>query len=182
MKEDIVIFHGLGCDKTDVWIPWLAEKLRAKGHKVWTPSMPNTEMPRLEEWLEVAEHVLAETTGPLILIGHSLGGILILNLLANNWQARLQKAYLFGAPAYTKPYTPDFHDEQPDWEAIRQNPAFAENPKKLNIVWSQDDDCVFEDHFQIMQAELPTAKFHRLNGYNHFRDLTNPWLAGELNI
>jgi len=171
MKEDIVIFHGLGCTGDSVWIPWLTDLLEKKGHRVWHPSLPNTENPKADEWISAAENIISQTKNPLILIGHSLGGTLILHLLSRQaeWQSRLQKAYLFGAPSFTRPYTPQFYNEPFDWPSIQKHAS------KITAVWSRDDDRVPEDHIRMI-AENTDAKIVITNGYGHFRELENPWL------
>jgi predicted alpha/beta hydrolase family esterase len=175
MKEDIVIFHGLGCNGESVWIPWLVKKLKTEGHRVWTPSLPNTTNPRAEEWVSAAEGVLAQTDQPLILIGHSLGGTLILHLLSRKaeWQSRLKHAYLFGSPAFTRPYTPEFYNEPFDW------PSIKEHSSKITAVWSRDDDRVPEDHIREIESNID-AQIEIVNGHGHFRELTNIWLEHEL--
>lgn len=170
MKEDIVIFHGLGCNGNSVWIPWLSEKFRNKGYKVWSPSMPNPDQPKAEEWIEEAEKVIAKSKGPLVFIGHSLGGTLILHLLSKNaeWQKRLKHAYLFGAPSFTRPYTPDFWNKEMDWSEI------TKHSEKITAVWSRDDDRVPEDHIKMIEDNTD-AKIEIVDGYGHFRELENRW-------
>lgn len=175
MTEDIVIFHGLGCNGESVWIPWLAGKLRKKGHKVWTPSLPNTTRPRVEDWVAAAEEIIAQTDKSLILIGHSLGGTLILHLLSKkaDWQARLKHAYLFGAPAFTRPYTPEFYNEPFNWPAIKKH------SDKITAVWSRDDDRVPEVHIRTIENET-NARIEIVNGHGHFRELENSWVEDRI--
>ncbi len=96
--KNAFIFHGWGADSTSNWFPWLASELTKKDFKVAVPDFPNTMNPRLEEWMEYSENVVArpwraekevlsfkQPKGlPLqdsILIGHSLGTPFILRLL-----------------------------------------------------------------------------------------------------
>lgn len=168
MKEDIVIFHCLGGNGESYWIPWLTQILEEKGHKVWHPTLPNAKNPMLEEWIEKADEIIAQTDKPIILIGHSLGGNLILHLLSESapWQNRLHHAYLFGAPVYTSPYLANYDTRALDWEEINRHAS------KLTAIWSRDDDRVPEEHIRIIE-ENTDAQIRILDGYGHFREEEN---------
>ncbi|MEK6916563.1 MAG: alpha/beta fold hydrolase [Nanoarchaeota archaeon] len=87
-----VIFHGWGATSKDNWFPWLKNELVKAGFEVYSPDMPNTQNPDQEEWLKEALKLpIDEGT---ILIGHSLGTVLIMRLLE---KIRVKSAYLAAA-------------------------------------------------------------------------------------
>ncbi|MBW3018843.1 alpha/beta hydrolase, partial [Candidatus Woesearchaeota archaeon] len=58
MKRVFVI-HGWDEHPEDGWLPWLKTRLEQKGFEVHIPQMPNTETPKIEEWVPF----LAELVG-----------------------------------------------------------------------------------------------------------------------
>ncbi|MBT4936803.1 leucine--tRNA ligase [Candidatus Peregrinibacteria bacterium] len=71
-KKKAIIIHGFDSRSDSHWIPKLREKLISEGYYVLTPSMPNADKPKYEEWKTVIDTLgVDENT---VLIGHSLGG------------------------------------------------------------------------------------------------------------
>jgi len=79
MKQAIII-HGWGADSTSNWFPWLADELRKTGLRVVCPDFPNTESPKLKEWISYLNK-LAKIDNQTIMVGHSLGVPFILRFL-----------------------------------------------------------------------------------------------------
>lgn len=81
-----------------VLLPW-QWRLQAAGHAVRRFAYPSWRN-GLAANVEVLALYLAETPGrPIHLVGHSLGGLLILSLLARGRDERLGRAVLLGPPA-----------------------------------------------------------------------------------
>lgn len=79
----IYMVHCWDGTKDDGWYPWLDEKISTENNKVIRFDMPNTESPKIEEWvfeLDKQVDVLDENT---YFIGHSIGCQTILRYLAN---------------------------------------------------------------------------------------------------
>jgi predicted alpha/beta hydrolase family esterase len=81
MKPNIFIFHGAGGNPNGNWFPWLAGKLRDRGHEVFVPKFPATGTESLTEWLAVLQPLWPRITSDSILIGYSLGGLFLLRVL-----------------------------------------------------------------------------------------------------
>lgn len=77
----IFIIHGVGGHPGENWFPWLHDKLQEHGHKVIVPQFPTPEGQTLENWLAILKNYANDLTHESILIGHSLGGAFILNVL-----------------------------------------------------------------------------------------------------
>lgn len=88
----IIVFHGWGSDSSSNWFPNLKEQFERKGKEVIVPSFPNSKNPRLEEWLKVTDELDIKEDD--ILIGHSLGSVLILHLLQTR---KVKAAFLVSA-------------------------------------------------------------------------------------
>ncbi|MBI2474309.1 MAG: leucine--tRNA ligase [Candidatus Taylorbacteria bacterium] len=79
-KYDVIVIHGYGSDSKKTWKPWLKAELEKRGHKVYCPDLPNTEKPNVAEQ---AEFILknAKLTKNTIILGHSLGGPVMMRVL-----------------------------------------------------------------------------------------------------
>ncbi|MDD3487527.1 MAG: alpha/beta fold hydrolase [Candidatus Moranbacteria bacterium] len=82
-KKRVFIIHGWGGSPERNWFPWLAKNLRERGFFVEVPEMPNTDEPKINEWLAHMRKAIANPDENTILVGHSLGGQAILRYLAN---------------------------------------------------------------------------------------------------
>ena len=77
----IFMVHCCDGTKDDGWYPWLDEKISDENNKVIRFNMPNTENPKIEEWvseLDKQVEILDENT---YFIGHSIGCQTILRYL-----------------------------------------------------------------------------------------------------
>lgn len=77
----IFIIHGVQGHPEENWFPWLKAELEKLGHKVIVPQFPTPEGQTLENWLATLKTYEADLTPDTILVGHSLGGSFILNVL-----------------------------------------------------------------------------------------------------
>lgn len=159
---------------SSIWIPWLAKELEKRGHRVWHPTMPDSDHPKLKDWLAKFEETVAKTDRPLIIIGHSLGGALALKLLEekHDWTSRLVKTIVLAPPTYLSTKAPDFFEITMNWEGIRQRDS------KLTAVWSTDDDRIPERHIHEIEKETK-AKTIILENYGHFLFDRFDWLLEE---
>ncbi len=73
--------HGFRSSPHQHFWPWLVRELRAQGHEVIVPELPNPEAPDPDEWTKVMLDAARTLSDQDILIGHSLGGALALRFL-----------------------------------------------------------------------------------------------------
>lgn len=93
----IYIVHCWDGTKDDGWYPWLDSKISDENNKVIRFNMPNTENPRIAEWLSELDkqvNILDEST---YFIGHSIGCQTILRYLETKNVNRIG-GILFVAP------------------------------------------------------------------------------------
>ncbi len=95
-KYNYVIIHGFGSDSTQGFKPWLKKELEEAGHSVFLPNLPNTNNPSVDEQVD---YILKNTqlNEDTILIGHSLGGTVLLKLL-EKISTPVAKAVIVDAP------------------------------------------------------------------------------------
>ena len=110
----VLIIHGW-TNKRPVghWQRRLAAALRAQGHVVSYPQLPNTDDPQLDDWLEVVEAELAqlaEVPGregeELIVVAHSLGCVTWMHVALRKSFAELPSRVLLVAPPERAPISP----------------------------------------------------------------------------
>jgi len=73
IKQRVYVVHGWDGHPEDNWFPWLKKEFEAKGFEVFVPQLPETENPRISDWVPK----LAETVGVVdentYFVGHSMG-------------------------------------------------------------------------------------------------------------
>lgn len=122
------IFHGTAGYPEENWFPWLKAELEKRGCKTVVPQFPTPENQTLENWLAAMQPHRDELSPQTILIGHSLGGALLLRLLERGTKAKA--AFLVATPigwgkVRNQKTDDEFTGKPFDWKKIRENcPAF----------------------------------------------------------
>lgn len=83
------IVHCWEGTKEDGWYPWLDKELVSTGNTVYRFNMPNTENPKIEEWVDFLDKqvdILDENT---FFVGHSIGSQTILRYLERKEVTRI---------------------------------------------------------------------------------------------
>lgn len=149
------------------WKAWLREQL---GPQYWldTPHMPNKENAQYDEWKVWFERHLALTTGPVILIGLSLGAeFLAKYLIENDVSQEIRAVFLLAGPCGTFE-DPDGMDCASFAFDPQHLPVLAEKTPTIHILHSKDDFVVPYEHALKYQAALPKATLHTFTDKNHF--------------
>jgi len=135
------IIHGIEGHPEENWFPWLKEELDRLNINTLVPHFPNSNNPRLNEWLDFFKKYENNIDENSILIGHSLGVSFILNFLEKN-NKKIKAAFFIGGstgklnnPVFDdRNYT--FTQKDFDFEKIKNN------CKKFFIYSSDNDPCV----------------------------------------
>ena len=100
--RQILFVQGAGKDVHDQWDSKLVESLRRElgpGYEVRYPLMPNEADPQAAAWGVALESEIASLQSGAIVVGHSLGGTILLNVLAERAPAvELGAIVLIAAP------------------------------------------------------------------------------------
>jgi len=137
----IFLFHCWGGDGRSCWSGWLADTLRAKGIEVLAPDFPDTNTPKLENWLATARKYAPHFIDgdDWVLIGHSLGCPTILHLLESFDRNEKIKCVILVA-GFAKDLgigeIRDFVVKDFDWEKIRKK------AKKFVVINSDNDPFI----------------------------------------
>lgn len=73
MIDRVFIIHGWKGSPDKGWLPWLKDELEKYGYKVYVPAMPDTDKPRIEEWIPYLVQVVGSPNQNTYFVGHSLG-------------------------------------------------------------------------------------------------------------
>ncbi len=166
MKNAFII-HGTAGYPEENWFPWLKQELQPLGYNVIIPQFPTPENQTAEAWFEVFEKYLEFYTSETILIGHSLGGTFILNIL-QKYDTKVAGAYLVAAPIgipfvkfieADKPFTKDGFD----WGKIKSN------SKVFEVFHSDNDPYVGINNAEEIVKNLG-IKLSFMAGAGHFNE------------
>lgn len=134
MKKDILMVHGAGGETYEWTIPFLGPLKNLKDkYSFHFPRMPDADQPSYEKWSKAIKHELSKLGDQPILIGHSLGGSVLLKYFSENPGTKKYEAlFLVATPFWG----------EPDWEY----PEFA----------LKDDFAIHLDQFE---KNLSPAKY-----------------------
>ncbi len=177
--SNVFIFHGTEGYPEENWFPWLKEKLKEAGHKVFVPHFPSPPVvpAKIDEWHAVLDKDKKHINTDSIIIGHSLGGVFVLRIL-EKLKHSVKAAFLTGTPIGIKPilnYDRDysFAGFDFDWMTIRNN------AKNFVVFHSDNDPYVslgngeaLAKHLGVELSFVPGAgHFNKKAGYTEFHDL-----------
>jgi len=80
MKK-VYLIHGWGGSSEGGWFDWLKSELGAKGREVKAFDMPNTEEPKIEEWVGYLIDNIKDVDEETYFVGHSVGCQTIIRFL-----------------------------------------------------------------------------------------------------
>src|SRR5437016_1364128 len=72
MKKAIIV-HGWDGYPEEGWFPWLKKELQTKGFKVSVPQMPESQKPRINNWVPALAKAVEKAEENTYFVGHSMG-------------------------------------------------------------------------------------------------------------
>jgi len=164
--RQILFVQGGGEGVHDQWDDKLVDSLRRElgpTYEIRYPVMPNEADPKYSVWKRALGTELAALESGAIVIGHSVGGTILIHALAESASpADLRAIFLISAP-FVGPG---------GWETddIEARPDLAERlPRDVPVLiyHGRDDDDVPFAHVELYARLLPRAQVHRLAGRDH---------------
>ena len=73
MSKRVFIIHGWGGNSKEGWFPWLKRELEKRSFEVIVPELPETETPRIYNWIPFLEQTVKDPDQNTYFVGHSLG-------------------------------------------------------------------------------------------------------------
>jgi predicted alpha/beta hydrolase family esterase len=166
VKKQVLFIQGGGTRVHDEWDNQLVDSLRQElgpDYDVRYPRMPMEADPSYTMWKAALAEEIAGLDDGAILIGHSVGGTILINALAETPPNRkLAGIFLIAAP-FVGPGGWPSEDIKPSANLGARLP-----PKTPIYLYhgSMDDTAPFA-HVDLYERAIPGAIVHRLRGRNH---------------
>jgi len=165
MARQVLFVQGGGAGTHDAWDNKLVESLRKElgpGYEIHYPVMPNEADPSYAAWKAALEREIAALESGAILVGHSIGGTILINVLAERVLEYAGAIFLIAAP---------FVGEG-GWTSadIKPRPDIAARLAKevpLFLYHGSEDEIAPFAHLQLYAAAIPGAHVRHLNGRDH---------------
>jgi predicted alpha/beta hydrolase family esterase len=165
MSVEILFVQGGGPNVHDDWDQTLVDNLvQALGptYRVRYPRMPNEADPHYATWKPALTKELQSLDDGAILVGHSVGGTMLIHLLAESSpQFRPRVLVLISAPFIGEGGWPS--DELP----ANANFDLSRLPAPVLLYHGTDDDTVPTKHASLYAQAIPNAVLHVLDGRDH---------------
>ena len=151
-----ILVHGVHAHALKNWFPNLKEALEVQGIKVEMPTLPNYDAPKLIEWTKTIESIGVDKG--TLLIGHSLGGTLLMRLLDSGLKPGAVVIVSSNINKLGREYLDSFFAK-----------PFGTYNVPARVIYSKDDDTVPINHLQDIAKRFKT-EITIYDGYGHFRD------------
>ena len=177
--REILFIHCAGPqgyhEGSNFLVRYLREKL-GEDYDVVFPEMPDNEDPHYKKWKGRIKKELNAVDDDLILVGHSLGGSVILKYLSEeNIRKPIAGLFLIGAVYWGKE----------DWEV--EEFMLPENYftrltdiRNIFLYHSKDDEVVPVTHLRYYANELPNAKIREFEHSGHLFGRGLPELVEDI--
>lgn len=179
MVRHVLFVQGAGDEVHEKWDSKLVESLRRElgpGYVIRYPLMPNEADPTFATWRMALDKELATLQDGAVVVGHSIGGTILINALAESEpEAALGAIVLIAAP-FVGSGGWESNDIQPRLDlATRLPPAVP--------VWlyhGDQDDIAPVAHVDLYAAAIPRARVRRLAGRDHQLNNDLSEVAGDI--
>ncbi len=165
-KRQLLFVQGGGKGAHDEWDNKLVASLRkelGQDYEIHYPRMPNEDDPSYALWKTALERVLGTLRDGAILVGHSVGGTILVRVLAEQLSAREFGAiFVIAAPFIGNG----------GWSAAEMQfppDLGARLPKDVPIYLYHglEDEIAPPSHIELYARAVPQAHVHRLPGRDH---------------
>lgn len=172
----IILIHGYKANSKSHFLPWLQDKLHAKGHEVIVPDLPDSENPDPESWTKYLVEEVGVLDSETIIVGHSLGATEALRFLEAAEARSTPKGVLLVSPPWTikNEKFQGFFLSELDFDVLMWK------ANSFTIIHSKDDDVIPFDHAQKYADVLHAKLVERNEGEGHFKGESYPVILEEL--
>ena len=178
-KYNIYLIHGYTASPDSNWFQDFKKNIEKEHIEISILNMPNSQSPKLKEWIDYMENSIKEIDENTIFIGHSLGCVTILNFLSNSNTTKIKGLFLVSGFVESSPIPAlnEFVTPRLNYNYLKQL-----TPNRISI--SAVDDDIIPYKYSKTMAERIDAKFTLLKEGKHFIDRDNftefPFLINEI--
>jgi len=165
-NRQILFIQGGGAGAHDQWDDKLVESLRrglGDGREVRYPRMPDEDDPSYARWVEAIRREIAGLDDGAVVVGHSVGGTLLINALAEQAPERkLAAIVLIAAPFVGAGGWPSDEFELPSDLGAR-----LPHGVPVHVFHGLEDETAPPSHAHLYASAIPQAQLHLLPGRDH---------------
>ena len=161
-QQSALLLHGFASTAQSYFLPSLATTLKESGYQVFCPSLPNSSEPECDRWIKQTHDLLGQETNIDLIVAHSLGGCLAMQLLSQQL-ITVNKLFMIASSFGPKSVgamntflTPHF-----DLKAIQ------EQTKQIWAISSYDDPWTDHEYSALFVKQLNAIGIF-MNGWGHF--------------
>lgn len=162
----ILFIQGGGDGTHDEWDNRLVDSLRTElgdGFDIRYPRLPAEDDPSEGSWGPAIRHEIAALDDGAVAIGHSVGGTILVHVLADEPpEVRLAAIALLATPFVGSGGWPGDEFELPADLGARLPPGVP-----VHLFHGLEDDTVPPVHADLYARAIPQARVHRLPGRDH---------------
>jgi predicted alpha/beta hydrolase family esterase len=168
MKTPDILFiqgGGEGAHKEDNELVSNLKNALDNAYKINYPKMPKEEDPQYQTWKEAFDKAIDKIEDGIILIGHSLGGFLLIRYLA---EKKLSKN-IIGMFFISTPFVGEGGWQFEDM-AIKDD-SYSKLPRVPTFFYhSTNDETVPFSHLALYKKKIPHAVIQKIDGRGHQLD------------
>ena len=169
VTRQVLFVQGGGAGAHDEWDDKLVDSLRRElgnGYEVHYPRMPDEDDPTYARWSATIRDGMRTLDDGSVVAGHSVGGTILVNLLAEQPpQQRLGAIVLIAAPFVGAGGWPG--DE---FELTHDLGARLPDGVPVHVFHGLRDETAPPQHADLFARAIPQAQVHRLPGRDHQLD------------
>ena len=165
-NKRLLFVQGGGAGVHDEWDNKLVESLRRElgpEYEIHYPRMPNESDPTYTAWKPALQKELGKLDDSAILVGHSLGATVLINLLGEKGPDQTFGAIVLIAA----PFIGNGGWPSDDLKPSRNLGARLPKDVPIHFYQGTDDDTVPASHLDLYARAIPQARVHRLPGRDH---------------
>ena len=165
MSRYALLVHSAGPQGQGEGSDPFAARLRKElgpDYEVLFPPMPDPDDPHYDPWSRRLEEILDAAESPLVVVGHSLGGSVVLKYLSEHGRPEP----VIGLVLVATPYWGQSGWER-EWALPEGWPDPASELPPTVLVHSRDDEEIPFAHLELYAQRLPAATVRPLDGNGH---------------
>ncbi len=164
--RQVLLIQGGGAGVHDGWDNKLFDSLRRElgaGYELRYPRMPDEEDPSYARWSAAIRREMAALDDGAVLAGHSVGGTILINTLAERpLQRQFSLIVLIAAPFVGPGGWPSDEFELPHDLGARLPQGVP-----VHVFHGLQDETAPPSHADLYASVIPQAQLHRLPGRDH---------------
>jgi uncharacterized protein len=169
MPPTVLVLHSSGPQGPGEGTEPFAARLRDElgpGYEVTFPMLPRPNDPHYEPWSERIGQLLDEADEGLIVVGHSLGGSVLLKRIAETGR----HDPITGLVLVATPFWGRDQEWELEWALPKGWPNADTQLPGTFLFHSRDDEVIPFSNLELYAKLLPGAEVHALDGNGHLLD------------